>query len=179
MATVLMVIAPERFRDEELFLTQEELEKAGHKTVIASLVKGFCLGSRGGAATATLTLAEIEVENYEAVVFVGGGGSKIYFTNRDALRVAQEMSEQGKVVAAICVAPVILANAGLLKGKNATVFGSEVKAIEGKGAKYTGAGVTVDTNIVTGDGPNSARLFGQKINELLQDHSTPGKYPKK
>lgn len=175
MATVLMIIAPEGFRDEELFLTQEELEKAGHKTVIASLVKGVCRGSRGGVATATITLAEIKVEHYEAAVFVGGSGSKVYFTNRDALRIAQEMSGQGKVVAAICVAPVILANAGLLKGKNATVFGSEAKAIQGKGAKYTGAGVTVDTNIVTGDGPKSARLFGKKINECLQGHGTPGK----
>lgn len=170
MATVLMIIAPKGFRDEELFLTQGELEKAGNKTVIASLVKGVCRGSRGGAATATLTLAEIEVKNYDAVVFVGGGGSKVYFTNRDALRIAQEIYGQGKVAAAICVAPVILANAGLLKGKNATVFGSEIKSIESKGAKYTGAGVTVDNNIVTGDGPESARLFGQKINELMKTH---------
>ena len=175
MATVLMIIAPDGFRDEELFFTQEELEKAGHQTVIASLVKGVCRGSRGGSATATITLAEIKVEHYEAVIFVGGGGSKIYFTNRDALRIAQEMSEQGKVVAAICVAPVILANAGLLKGKNATVFGSEAKAIQGKGAKYTGAEVTVDTNIVTGDGPRSARLFGRKIDECLQGHGLPSK----
>lgn len=175
MATVLMTIAPEGFRDEELFLTQAELEKAGHKIVIASLVKGVCRGSHGGSATATLILAEIEVENYEAVVFVGGSGSKVYFTNRDALRIAQEMAGQGKVVAAICVAPLILANAGLLQGKNATVFGSEIKAIEGKGAKHTGAGVTVDTNIVTGDGPKSARLFGRKINECLQRHGTPRK----
>lgn len=175
MATVLMIIAPGGFRDEELFLTREELEKAGHKTVIASLVRGVCRGSHGGSATATLTLAEIKAEHYGAVVFVGGSGSKVYFANRDALRIAQEMFEQDKIVAAICVAPVILANAGLLKGKNATVFGSEIKAIQGKGAKYTGAEVTVDTNIVTGDGPKSARLFGQKINECLQGHGTPGK----
>lgn len=175
MATVLMIIAPDGFRDEELFFAQEELENAGHQTVIASLGKGVCRGSRGGAATATFTLAEIEVEHYEAVVFVGGGGSKVYFANRDALRIAQEMAAQGKVVAAICVAPVILANAGLLKGKSATVFSSEIKAIEGKGAQYTGAMVTVDANIVTGDGPKSARSFGRKINELLQGHGPPGK----
>ncbi|HIJ91230.1 MAG: DJ-1/PfpI family protein [Desulfobulbaceae bacterium] len=171
MATVLMIIAPEQFRDEELFDTRQELEKGGHKTVIAAMTKGVCHGARGGSATATLTLAEIEVEKYDAVVFVGGGGSRIYFTNSDALRIAKEMYGQGKVVAAICVAPVVLANAGLLKGKDATVFGSEVKGIESKGAKYTGAGVTVDTNIVTADGPKSAGLFGRKITELLRAHA--------
>ncbi|MDG4476984.1 DJ-1/PfpI family protein [Thiovibrio frasassiensis] len=175
MATVLMIIAPERFRDEELFLTQAELEKEGHKTVIASLVKGVCPGSLGRAATATLTLAEVKGAAYKAVVFVGGPGSKLYFSNPEALRIAKEFSGQGKVVAAICVAPVILANAGLLAGKQATVFSSEIKGIEGKGAHYTGAEVTVDGNLVTADGPKSARLFGQKIAELLQRSGTPEK----
>jgi protease I len=168
MAKVLMIIAPERFRDEELFVTKEELEKAGHEIIIASCVKGTCPGSRGGFATATLTLTEVQVSNYDAVVFVGGGGSKIYFANEEALHIAKEMYKKKAVVAAICLAPVILANAGILKGKHATVAGTEAKTIVSKGAKYTEPGVTVDGNIVTGNAPKSSRLFGQKINELLK-----------
>ena len=168
MAKIVMIIAPERFRDEELFVTKEELEKAGHETVIASSVKGICPGSRGGFATATLTLNEVKASDYDAVVFVGGGGSKIYYANEEALRIAKEMHKKKTVVAAICLAPVILANAGILKGKNATVAGTEAKTIESKGAKYTEPGVTVDGNIVTGNAPKSSRLFGQKINELLK-----------
>ncbi|MCK6463190.1 MAG: DJ-1/PfpI family protein [Candidatus Pacebacteria bacterium] len=168
MAKIVMIIAPERFRDEELFVTKEELEKAGHEIVIASSVKGICPGSRGGFATATMTLNEVQASDYDAVVFVGGGGSKIYYANQEALRIAKEMHKKKTVVAAICLAPVILANAGILKGKNATVAGTESKTIEGKGAKYTEPGVTVDGNIVTGNAPKSSRLFGQKINELLK-----------
>lgn len=168
MAKVLMIIAPERFRDEELFVTQEELEQDGHETVIASSVKGRCPGSRGGFARATLTLTEVQTRNYDAVVFVGGGGSKLFFSNGEALRIAREMYQKKKVVAAICLAPVILANAGVLKGKNATVAGTEAKTIESQGAKYTGPGVMVDGNIITGNAPKSSKLFGQKINELLK-----------
>lgn len=168
MAAVLMIIAPERFRDEELFVTQEELEKDGHAIFIASSARGRCPGSRGGFAKATLTLAEVDTGDYDAVVFVGGGGSKLYYANEDALRIAKEMSKKRKVIAAICLAPVILANAGVLKGKDATVAGTEARTIESKGAKYTGPGVTVDGNIVTGNAPKSSRLFGQKINELLK-----------
>jgi protease I len=167
MAKILMIIAPERFRDEELFVTKEELEKDGHETVIASTVKGICPGSRGGFASATLTLNEVQTE-YAAVVFVGGGGSKILFNNEDSLRIAGEMCKRNKVVAAICLAPVILANADILKGKNATVAGTEAGTIESMGAKYTGPGVTVDGNIVTCNAPKGSRLFGQKINELLE-----------
>ena len=56
MAKVLLIIAPERFRDEELLVTKEELEKDKHEIFIARIVKGICPGSRGGFATATLTL---------------------------------------------------------------------------------------------------------------------------
>ena len=168
MAIVLMIIAPERFRDEELFVTKEELEKNGHQTVIASSKKGKCPGSRGGFASAMLTLAEVKTEDYDTVVFVGGGGSKVYFANDDALRIARELDKKDQITAAICLAPVILANAGVLKGKKATVSGTESKTIETRGAKYTGPGVTVDGTVVTGNAPMASKLFGRRINELLK-----------
>lgn len=167
MFRILIIIAPERFRDEELFVTQTELEKAGHETVIASLKPGLCSGSRGDFATATLSIAEANPAQFDAVVFVGGGGSRRYFADENALRIAREMNAQGKVVAAICLAPVILANAGLLDGKNATVAGTEARTIASQGAHYTGPGVTVDGNIITGNAPKSSQLFGQKINSAL------------
>jgi protease I len=162
-----MIIPPERFRDEELFVTRGELENAGHKTVIASTMIGACPGSRGGSALAEITLDDVHPEEYAAVVFVGGGGSKLLYANQLAQHIAREMHAQGKIVAAICLAPVILANAGILAGKNATVAGTEAATIESKGARYTGPGVTVDGNIVTSNAPKSSKLFGQKINDLL------------
>lgn len=84
------------------------------------------------------------------------------------------MHQQDKLVAAICLAPVILANAGVLAGERATVAGTQAMAIEAGGATYTGPGVTTDGNVVTANGPKSARLFGQKINEVLaSQHPTP------
>ena len=172
MAAILMIIAPERFRDEELFETQEELEKAEHKTVIASTALGVRPGSRGGFATATLRLAEVCAADYDAVVFVGGGGAKLLYADPDARRIAQEAAAGGKVLAAICLAPVILANAGVLAGKQATVAGTEAKTLEQRGATYTGPGVTVDGRIVTANAPKASRLFGQKIAALLGEGVT-------
>lgn len=169
MAKVLMAVAPERFRDEELFVTREELKRRGHTTAVASTRRGKCQGSRGGAVMATVALSQVHARDYDAIVFVGGGGSRVLLDDDDALRLAQEADEQGRVVAAICLAPVILANAGVLKGKKATVAGTQAKAIEAKGAQYTGPGVTVDGNVVTGNAPKASRLFGQAIDELLKN----------
>jgi protease I len=72
MNPVLLIISPERFRDEELFITKEVLEKAGFSTIIASTIVGRCYGSRGGFATSEIELNKIEVEDYGSVIFIGG-----------------------------------------------------------------------------------------------------------
>jgi protease I len=167
MSNILMIIPPERFRDEELFITKEELEKLQYKITIASTKKGVCSGSRGGFANSEYDINELSTDKFEAIIFVGGGGSKLLFKNVKAYQIANEMNSKGKVVAAICLAPVILANAGILKHKKATVAGTEAKTIEEKGAKYMGPGVTVDGNIVTANAPKQSKLFGQTIGNLL------------
>jgi protease I len=167
MAKILMIIAPERFRDEELFVPKAEFDQRGHEVVIASTKIGLCSGSRGGTACSVQLLKDTNSDTFDAVVFVGGGGSKLLFDDTDAIRIAREMHKNGKVVSAICLAPVILANAGVLNNKKATVSGQEAKTIEAKGAIYTQPGVTVDGNIVTGNAPKSSKLFGETICGLL------------
>jgi len=68
------------------------------------------------------------------------------------------MAQAGKVVAAICLAPVILAYAGVLNRRQATVAGTEATTIEAQGAHYTGPGVTVDASIVTNHQLASLRI---------------------
>jgi protease I len=167
MARVLMVVAPERFRDEELFDTRAVLESRGHSVVVASTHAGECPGSRGGRVLAEAVLGDQRAADFDAVVFVGGGGSKLLWRDEDALRLAREAQAGAKVLGAICLAPVILANAGVLRGKNATVAGTEAKTIEAQGATYSGPGVTVDGNIVTANGPKSSTAFGESIAGLL------------
>jgi protease I len=167
MSNILMIIPPERFRDEELFVTKDELEKLGHKITIASTKTGVCSGSRGGFSKAEYDIDDLSTTKFKAVIFVGGGGSKLLFKNIRAYEIANEMNAKGKIVAAICLAPVILANAGILKHKKATVAGTEANTIEEKGAVYTGPGVTVDGNIVTANAPKQSKLFGQTIGKLL------------
>lgn len=167
MGRVLMVVAQERFRDEELFETRAVLERAGHACEVASRSAGDCSGVRGGHVDATLALGAVDASRYDAVVFVGGPGAQGLFDDADAQRVAREAAEAGEVVAAICVAPVILANAGLLRGRRATAFHSELGALSARGAALQGEGVVVDGRIVTASGPAEARAFGRAISTAL------------
>jgi protease I len=67
----------------------------------------------------------------------------------------------------ICIAPVILANAGLLKDKNATVFPDGIEKLQAGKAIYTGNIVEVDGRLITGCGPEAAEKFGNELVKLL------------
>lgn len=170
MAKILLVIAPERFHDDELFHTRKELERARHTVLLASTTCGLCTGSLGGSAEAELALDAVDPQQYDALAFIGGRGCAVYFQDPRAHALAREMFQAGKVVAAICLAPVILAEAGILNGKKATVSGAKASVLESRSATFIdfhGPGVTVDGTIVTGNGPKAARQFGQQINAVL------------
>ena len=167
MAKVLMVIANSNFRDEELFHTKEEIESRGHETVIASNSLSEATGSLGGKIKPSILVKDVSFGQYDAIVFVGGSGSALYFDNSSALNLAREFYNDGKITSAICIAPSILANAGILKGKKVTCYVSEKENLESKGAVYTGNDVEVDGKIITANGPNSAHEFGKKIAEML------------
>ncbi len=167
MAKVLLVVAPERFRDEELFVTQEALREAGHDTLVASTSPGVCPGSRGGTVTA-VGLADVDPSEFDAVVVVGGGGARLLFDDAGLQELLRTAYDQGKIVAAICLAPVVLARAGLLAGRRATVAGTMSGEIEQHGATYDGPGVTVDGTVVTANAPKASRAFGEAIAALLQ-----------
>lgn len=167
MAKVLMVIANSNFRDEELFHTKEEIEKAGNETVIASNSLNEATGTLGGKIKPTILVKDVSFGGYDAVVFVGGTGSALYFDNSPALNLARAFFNNEKITSAICIAPSILANAGILKGKKVTSYSSEKENLTAKGATYTGNDVEVDGKIITANGPNAAHEFGKKIAELL------------
>ncbi|OQX82133.1 MAG: hypothetical protein B6D56_00020 [Candidatus Omnitrophica bacterium 4484_70.1] len=164
---VVMIVAPSDFRDEELFVTKEVLESKGIEVKVASLEITSIRGMLGKEVVPDLKLADVNVDDFDGIIFVGGIGAKFYWRHPSALKIAQEAFKKKKVIAAICIAPVILANAQILKGKKATVWRSEAGRIKEKGAIYVETSLVRDGNIITASGPQAAEEFGEKIAEAL------------
>ncbi|MBN1654090.1 MAG: DJ-1/PfpI family protein [Deltaproteobacteria bacterium] len=164
---VLMVIAPKNFRDEELFKTREVIEAAGHSVILASLSTEESVGMLGGKAKPDITIAEAKAAEYDAVVFVGGSGAAVLLDHAQTLALARDADRAGKLVAAICIAPGILANSDLLRGKRATSWSGEHDHLKEKGAKVTNKRVEQDGRIITGNGPSAAKAFGEAIVRYL------------
>ena len=169
---IAMIIAFKDFRDEELFIPKSIFEKEGIEVKVVSTQKGKAIGSYGGVIDVELTLDEIDVSDFNGIVFVGGQGAVNYINEEKCHQIAKKALEQEKVLAAICIAPAILAESGVLKGKKATVWSSPldksaIKILEKNGARYEKLPVVVDRKIVTANGPQSARKFAQEIIKIL------------
>ena len=167
MAKILSVIAPEGFQDKEYGDSKTALEKAGHKVITASNT-GTAHGKFGGEVDVDIMLSDARPEDYDAIIFIGGPGSFEYFDDPDALNLAQDFYNAGKLTTAICAAPAILANAGVLEDVKATCWEGESDTLIENGADYTGNPIEVDGLIITADGPMSATKFGETIADNLK-----------
>tara|TARA_Y100000310_G_C20662322_1_gene805448 strand:+ start:1698 stop:2213 length:516 start_codon:yes stop_codon:yes gene_type:complete len=168
---ILFIVAQEGFQDHEYGKPREILEQAGYEVVIGSKEKGKCVGAFGLEVEAVVSISEVDVSDYGGVVFVGGPGAYVYQQDVQAHLTAQEAVNRGKVLGAICIAPTILAYAGVLEGKKATVWnedGKQQEVLEKSGATFVDELVVVDGKIVTANGPPAAEEFGKKLLEVLK-----------
>jgi len=167
---VLIAIAPEKFRDEELAEPVAALQKAGIGFDIVSTRRGPCTGMLGAKAVATLSFEEVDPKPYDGIIIIGGTGSQTYLWEDELLPIlVKYLRDSGKVVAAICLAPVILARAGVLKGKKATHFDNPTvfREMKGGGAIVVNQPVVTDSRIITANGPAASREFADAVVKAL------------
>ncbi|MFH0889495.1 MAG: DJ-1/PfpI family protein [Planctomycetota bacterium] len=166
--SVLMIIASKNFRDEELFTPKEIFEKASLNVTIASSSLNEAKGIPGKTVKPQMLIRDVNVEDWDIIVFVGGIGAKEYYDDKVAHKIATETVKQNKVLGAICLAPGILANAGILKDKNATVWKDEKDLMVKQGANYSEKDVEVDGKIITASGPAFSAEFAEQILKVFK-----------
>ena len=163
-----MIIASHDFRDEEYAEPRAAFEEEGWQVTVASSSVNVSKGMLGLEVKPDILIKDVKVDDYDLVVYVGGYGSQEYFQDATAHKIAQKTLEKNKVLGAICVAPSILANAGLLKGVQATCFSSERGNLEAKGAQVSANPVEKSGNIITAEGPKAAKAFGKTLVDTLK-----------
>lgn len=173
---MIFVIAFRDFRDPEYFIPKQILEEGGVEVKTASDKKGLAIGAEGGEAEIDFLVSEVAAEEFDGVIFVGGPGCLDHLDNDESYELARETVQKEKLLASICISPVILAKAGVLEGKKATVWSSEmnkqgVKKIKEQGAEYLDEPVVEDEGIITACGPSAAKRFGELVLSVLTENS--------
>jgi PfpI family intracellular protease len=167
---VLMVVAPKDFEDVEFYAPKTLLEINGTNVTVASTTS-TALGLNGTTYNTDIMISNAKATDYDAIVIVGGTGViSSLWDDKDLRNLIKDADKENKMIAAICAAPPILARAGLLKNKKATMFpwNDGIKELTKNGANYVDQEVVVSGNIVTGRNPDASVAFGLKLCEKLK-----------
>lgn len=144
------------------------LRRAKFHVVSAGLDNQLVTASRGTVLKPDTDLEQALTSDYDAIVLPGGLPGADHLKNDSRIiHAVQRQYQNGKLVAAICAAPKVLAHAGLLKGKAATSFPGSLSEADLVGVDYQTRAVVKDGNIITSRGPGTAMDFALTLIEAL------------
>ncbi|WP_277981731.1 type 1 glutamine amidotransferase domain-containing protein [Sphingomonas phyllosphaerae] len=173
-ARVLM-LAADGFETVELFEPRKALEAAGVTVTLASIKRDPIQGmkqdiNQAETATPDLTLDEVEVDDYDALVLPGGVANPDKLrVEAKAVQIVQDFMDEDKIVAAICHAPWLLAEADVIDGRRLTGFESIRTDLENAGAEVVDEEVVVDDNLITSRKPDDIPAFNKAIIAALTE----------
>jgi len=149
------------------------LRRAGIEVIAAGLQAGIVKASRGTQLMPDMTLDAALAHEFDMVVLPGGmPGAKHLKEDARILNLLKKMAGEGKYTAAICAAPTVLAEAGLLKGKKATSYPGFLDKMAVPGMQYLTEPVVRDGKVLTSRGPGTAMDFALALIEELSGRAT-------
>ena len=160
-APVVIVLA-DGFEETEAIGTADVLKRVGFTVRLAGLNGLTVASSAGTRIQADLLFKDVNLEDAAALVLPGGlPGATTLRDSQAVIDALRYMSSSGKVVAAICAAPIALERAGLTEGKRVTGYPGTNQGLPN--LAYTGARTECDGKLVTGKGPGVSFEFGARI----------------
>ena len=173
MAKRVMILATNGFEQSELFDPKKNLEDAGIETELVSLesgeIKAWDKDNWGKAITVDKTVDEVSnCEGYDALLLPGGQiNPDLLRVNDRAVAIVREFNAAGKPIAAICHAPWMLIEAGLVEGKTLTSYHSIRTDMKNAGANVVDQEVAEDGNLITSRNPDDIPAFSKALIEML------------
>ena len=173
MAKRVMILATNGFEQSELFDPKENLEDAGIETEVVSLesgeIKAWDKDDWGKTIKVDKTVDEVaNCEGYDALLLPGGQiNPDLLRVNDRAVAIVREFNAAGKPIAAICHAPWLLIEAGLVEGKTLTSYHSIRTDMKNAGANVVDQEVAIDGNLITSRNPNDIPAFSKALIEAV------------
>lgn len=161
--SLLLILPAEDFNEDEYLTVKRILEISGFKLFVASDANSLCIGKKGLKVKADVSFFNMNENNFTGIIFIGGSGVKKYWDKKNLHIIANKFFDKKKLVAAICSAPVILAKAGLIEGKDATCYPEDRRELEKCGVNYKYESVVIQKNIITAQDSASSLDFANAI----------------
>lgn len=168
MASVLIPLAS-GFEELEAVTIIDLLRRAQIEVIVAGISgSGPATGSRGTTIVPDAAMEDVMSHSFDMITLPGGLPGTDNLDNDPRIhRLLQSMQEQGRYTTAICAAPRVLANAGILNGKRATGFPGQLESLQREDIELVDQAVVVDGKVITSRGPGTAMEFGLCLIEQL------------
>ena len=169
----VMILATDGFEQSELMEPKANLENAGFETTVVSLesgkIRGWDQKDWGDSIKVDKTVDEIDsCEGYDALLLPGGQmNPDILRMNEKAVKIVGFFNHTKKPIAAICHAPWMLIEAGLVDGKTVTAWPSVRTDLKNAGATVVDQEVAVYGNLITSRNPGDIPAFSKALIEML------------
>jgi len=163
----VFIFLAEGFEETEAIATMDVMLRGGLDVTSVSVTgKSLVTGAHGIAVNSDTLFEKADVSSADMLVLPGGMPGASNLNAHAGLKSAlKQFAVNGKKVAAICAAPLVLGGLDLLQGKKATAYPGFESTL--KGATYVNSPTVKDGNIITGRGPGFAFQFGLAIVEEL------------
>tara|TARA_R110002020_G_scaffold14638_6_gene51820 strand:- start:1460 stop:2029 length:570 start_codon:yes stop_codon:yes gene_type:complete len=170
----ILIMATNGFEQSELEYPLEHLKKAGATVHVASLdgkpIKGWDEKDWGKSVDADLKISDVRVDDYIALVLPGGQiNPDLLRVEENAVQLVRNFVTSDKIVAAICHAPWLLIEAGVVKGREMTSYHSIRTDMVNAGAKWIDSEIAIDNGIITSRSPKDLEAFVAKIIEEVRE----------
>jgi protease I len=171
----VLILATDGFEDAELFEPRQALLDAGAKVTLASIKTDPIQGVKNDSdptrtITPDLTLDQVDTEEFDALLLPGGVGNpdKMRMEER-AVAIVGEFMDDDKIVAAICHAPWLLAEADVVDGRRVTSWPSVRTDLENAGGDVVDEEVVIDENLITSRKPDDIPAFNRALIAALEE----------
>lgn len=166
--SALIVIAPADFRDDEFSVTYDSLKQHKVKITVASTDTTPATGMFGTVVKPDISLDKSNVDDFDALIIIGGKGCEQLWNSETLHAIVQEFDSEKKLIGAMCIAPMVLARAGILVDKIVTAYPTVRDEIGKCCRSCTDADVEVSDNVVTCSGPRASASFATTIVTILK-----------
>jgi 4-methyl-5(b-hydroxyethyl)-thiazole monophosphate biosynthesis len=164
----VLCILEKGFEEIEAITPIDLLRRAGVEVVMAAISSMECVGKSGISVQADARLEDLDAKDFDALFIPGGPAVMELRKHGRILDLIRSFHADGKVIAAICAAPLLLHDAGILDGKTFTAhFTTEAEL-----PANTGGRVEKDGNLITSRGAGTALEFGFALVEVLAGKAT-------
>jgi 4-methyl-5(b-hydroxyethyl)-thiazole monophosphate biosynthesis len=173
-----LVLLADGFEEMEGIIIIDVLRRAGVDVMSASLKEGVVTGSRGTKHIADVTVDAVLDQSFDVIVLPGGakGAGNLQEDSR-VRRILSKHHAANLPIGAICAAPNILRNHGILKGEDEFSCHPDTLS-SGEGGKFKNARIVRTRNITTSIGPGSAFEFALELVEQLCGKDTANRIAK-